>query len=174
MTLDHRRDNRSIEQFSKDIKDGHDLEESISQALAIQIAHNTKKPVKVFKNGVDADGGLLYDLTNHNVDRIFMIDNQPHAVEIKTAPHNKFFTFKVSSLMACVDQDASIVLYIKNKSFYYNIWQDSIRKLLELPHEIYEAFSPNDKAVRISREEFGIYLDRRFWCEKAKEKLNGI
>lgn len=162
MSLDFRRDNRTVERFEKDLIKAHKLEDEIATRFAKQIESSGVK-CTVETTAIDASGKLLNKLDHHKVDRIFKWENISWAIEIKTAPHDRFFTFKVCSLESCLDQNATILLFLKNSKDFYLLFPDSIVQLLKLPHKIYEAFSPNDPSVRIQNKEFDKYLTKRKW-----------
>jgi hypothetical protein len=164
MSLTSRRDNRSLEEFAKQILAGHKLEDKIARAYEVQMGVETEN------TGVGPDGAVLKSLAHHNVDRVIKGGN---ALEIKTAPHTGFFTFKVTSLYSCIQQKADMLIYVKGSDYYYIITLDKIEKLIQLPNEIYPAFSPNDMAVRIQNAQFPEYTNVYKWGPAAQAILKG-
>ena len=123
--------------------------------------------------GVDGSGKLIKGkLPNHNVDKKFILkDGTEILVEIKTCPknHNKFFTFKVTSLKQIEEQGAIMVVPRDNGYFLFE--NSAMVSLLALPHKIYRGFSSNDFAVRIEMREVWNLVDNgeaRFYNWKSE------
>jgi len=171
MSLNFRRDKRTVKQFEKDIKDAHTLEEKIATAVKIHLEFLWKETVSVYDNGADGKGGLIKNLKKHTVDRVYYIGGRKYSVEIKTAPHEKYFTFKVSSLKSCAKEHALIIVWVKGAKYIYVASAKNVKLMLELDSKIYYAFSPNDKAVRIQKEDLDKYFIKYNLCAEALEEL---
>lgn len=180
-SLDIRRDNRSIEVFSDNIKDFTQREYYWGIALRIDLCERGAV-CEVEEHGVDNDGNLILNrLPNYNVDKIFKFkDGRQINIEIKTIPEyvRNFFTFKVSSLKSCLEQNAHVL--VPKKDNYYLILNKGINEILNnYPHKIYwnfktnKGFSPNNLAVRIFSEDIEKFIKekniaKREWKIKAK------
>lgn len=172
-SLDHRRDNRSVKQFEKNIKDFTQREYIWGIALRKHFCQ-TGKICTMLEHGVDNFGNLIKDrLPNYHVDKIYNFENgtKKH-IEIKTIPeYCDFWTIKVSSLLACINEKA-FVLIPKKDFFWLFYWETSKYFYEKYEHKIYEKFSPNDLAVRIHNLK-DLEKNKRIyklnWSSKAKE-----
>lgn len=178
MSLLSRMDNRSVEDFKKQISFGHFVENVLGEAYRLQIESTFKTSCIIQDIGVDNTGKVIDgNLPFHDVDKKFVWDKNSIRVEIKTAPSylKDFFTFKVSSLKTCVSKNSIILLFARyDPTSYYLISPENCKNLIEkFPHKIYPKFSPNDKAIRIKYFEYKDFLDGPYkWCKKSLEYIN--
>lgn len=178
-SLDLRRDNRSIDVFSHNIKDYTEREYYWGIALRIDLCE-LGMHCEIEENGVDNDGNLILNrLPNYNVDKIFKFkDGRTVHVEIKTIPQyvRNFFTFKTNSLKSCLDQNAHIL--VPRKDNYYLILNKTIKYVFDnYPHKIYDRFSANELAIRISTEDIEKFvveksIIKKEWKAKSKQFIN--
>lgn len=113
MSINYRKDVRTLEEFEADIKQ-FTLKE-FYWGIALRYDFCERGMVcKVEEHGVDNTGKLIPGrLPNYQVDKkyIFEDDQPPAYIEIKTIPEwSPWFTFKVSSLCGCLEQNAQIVV----------------------------------------------------------------
>ena len=86
--------------------------------------------------------------------------------------NEKFFTFKVSALKKCVKHKASL-LVCKHETLWICHDMEKIQEMLDdLEHKVYYGFSPNDLAVRMTKELIEYYFLHVEWCETAQEYIN--
>lgn len=163
MSLDFRRDNRTVGQFARDIDLETAKQRVWAEVLQVFYEEKTGKPCRKEDYGVDNDGKLIEGgLLNNNVDNIFWIADKEVKVEIKTIPEylEKFMTFKVSSLRACIDQKANIV--VPKRNHFYHYYTRTCEYLLDnFSSRIYEKFSPNDKAIRIFKNDIDELIEKK-------------
>jgi hypothetical protein len=163
MSLLTRMDNRSIEQFANDIALDTAKQRVWAEAFQAFLIEKTNKPCEKIEYGVDNDGALIEgSLKNNNVDNIFIFSGSDRKVEIKTIPEylDKFMTFKVSSLRACVKQNAYIL--VPKRYVFYTYSPAACAYLCRnFPHKIYEKFSPNDLAVRIYKNRIDDLIEEK-------------
>jgi hypothetical protein len=181
MSVNFRRDGRSVEVFQKDIEDYTEREMYWGTILRYDFIEKGK-PCVVKENGVDNSGRLIEGrLPNHNVDKHFEYsDGTSENIEIKTIPEyvKKFFTFKVFSLNSCVQQNASII--VPRSWAYYKIPTETCEHFYnDYPHKIYPRFSENYLAVRVYMDKIEELISKEKiiqceWTSKAKKliKLN--
>lgn len=139
--------------------------------MAYELSLASGEKVILENTGVDPTGKVLDKLQHNNVDCKLSWCDKFLRLEIKTAPHTRFFTFKVSSLKQCLKDKALIVVFLKNSEFYYCVPLKSVVQLLSLPQEIYSAFSPNDLSVRIVKENFDKYFVKKYWSKQSLDIL---
>jgi hypothetical protein len=178
-SLEIRRDNRSVDVFSENIKDFTQREYYWGIALRIDLCERGHI-CEIEEHGVDNDGNLILNrLPNYNVDKIFKFeDGRQINIEIKTIPEyvRNFFTFKVSSLKSCLEQNAHVL--VPKKDNYYLILNKGINEILNnYPHKIYDKFSSNDLAVRIFSKDIEKFIKekniaKREWKIKAKQFIH--
>ena len=172
-SLDKRRDMRSIDVFAKNIKDFTQREFCWGVAFKTYLQENGFN-CEILENGVDNSGSLIInELENNNPDKIFIFQDKKILVEIKTIPEhiNNFFTFKVSSLISCLEHNAIILIPKKNEFFI--ILTQTINKLLEYPHKIYDRFSPNDLAIRIYKKDIEEMINNKLIIKSKWGNLSG-
>lgn len=150
MSLDFRRDNRSVEVFADNIRDFNERENIWAEAYRLHLTghgHNTNCKA----HGVDMSGKLIKGkLRNHNEDFIFNVDGIDIKVEIKTIPeHNSdYMTFKTHALYKCIENDSRILVPKLNEHWVFG--PKACKAIIEnCPAQIYERFSPNNLANRM-------------------------
>jgi hypothetical protein len=175
MSYKFRKDSRTDKQFADDLKKYHKKEAVYSEAYRLHLEADPYLSVECIENGVDPTGEVIHGNIDDEYDYIYNItDNAAEEdfqrkIEIKTAPEylDKFFSFKVSSLKRCVKYGADLIV-CKINSFWH-MPLDHITPILEVfPHKIYYGFSPNDKAVRLLKEDVENYLIKSDWHEDAR------
>jgi hypothetical protein len=172
MSLDSRRDNRSVDTFARNIQDFTERERVWANAL--QLDWSSRGRVCTLRdNGVDNTGRLIRGtLANHAADFVFVFGATLEArlVEIKTCPPHlrSFMTFKVSSLESCVSHGAYIA--VPRKRYYYLFHPEVLVNWLEAyPKEFYPNFSPNDLAIRVQVDDMG---PPEVWTPEAQQYVN--
>lgn len=177
MTLNHRKDTRSVQVFKSNLLDFHQREKLWISIYAEELRQNKHK-VEVEDFGVDNTGKLIKDsLPNHNPDYKLIIDGVEQLIEVKTCPENSpTFTFKVGSLKTCIEHNSLIL--VPKSGVYYIIEPPSMEHLLEtLPHAIYHSFSPNDICIRFTTKKMIKYVENHIiqqyaWSSKAKKLID--
>ena len=172
-SLDKRRDDRSIDVFSKNIKDFTQREFYWGIAFKTYLQENGFN-CEILENGVDNSGKLIInELDNNNPDKILKFKDKKILLEIKTIPEyiNNFFTFKVSSLRSCLEHNA--IILVPKKYEFFIIQTQAISKLLQYPHKIYDRFSPNDLAIRIYKKDIEEMLSNRYMIKSKWGNLSG-
>ena len=178
-SLDHRRDERTVEVFANNIEDYTEREHYWSLALRIDFEERGTI-CEVEDYGVDGSGRLIREtLPNHNADKKFVLANgREWLIEIKTAPESltKFFTFKVHCLQQYIKQGAWVSVPRLNE--YYLFSPTALQHFLDnFEHRIYHGFSPNDIAVRVQMDFTDRMVDeqhgiRRPWEPRAQMYVN--
>lgn len=186
-SLNHRRDVRTVEEFSDAIKLGVLKEKIWSKIFKIQL-ETVKKGWSIKETGVDNTGKLIkYNLKNNNVDKLFTFWSEYKTIllpmEIKTIPENltAFMTFKASSLMACEKHNACI-LVPKRYEYYILSKKMCIYLYNNYTHRIYwdfdknKGFSPNDKAVRIFKRDIDKFIEKKLikhkkWGKNSRKEI---
>jgi hypothetical protein len=151
MSLDSRRDIRPVKTFAANVADFTNRERLWAEAFRLHLLDAGSDTVVIEDHGVDNTGGLIEaDAAFYQVDKNFVIDGQSKLVEIKTVPETNlnYITFKVNSLRACVEQDASILVPRKTHLWFFTPTGVSFMLAHNRP-AIYAAFSPNDPAIRL-------------------------
>jgi hypothetical protein len=175
MSYKHRKDNRDDKQFAKDIKIAHEREAIYAEAYRLQLqSASPEVNVELIPYGCGPDGEVIKGHINDIADALYKIGPVETLVEIKTAPEylDKFFTFKVSALKKCVKHNASL-LVCKHETFWMCNSIAKIQEMMDdLEHKIYYGFSPNDLAVRMTKELIEYYFLHVEWCEPAQEYIN--
>lgn len=167
MSLKSRMDNRTFEKFSDHISLDTAKQNVWANIYKNFLENLTGCICEKIDNGVDNSGCVLHgNLENNNVDYIFVFthngQNKKQKVEIKTIPEycKNFMTFKVCSLKACVEQNAYMLVPMKEKFYLY--LPNCCRLLLEnYPHKIYEKFSSNDLAIRIFKDQINFLVKQK-------------
>ena len=120
MSLEYRMDVRTLDEFETDIKQFTLKEFYWGIALRYDFCERGMT-CQVEEHGVDNTGKLIPGrLPNYKVDKKyhFAADVPPAYIEIKTIPEwSPWFTFKVSALRGCIEQDAQIVVPM-NQHYY--------------------------------------------------------
>lgn len=173
MSIDYRRDVRSIEQFAADIEEFTKKEYYWGLALRLDFCERGM-PCEIIEHGVDNSGELIPGhLPNHNVDKIYsFLNGTKQHIEIKTIPERirGFFTFKLTSINACIKQKAHIL--VPRSWAYYLIPPETCSILLRYPHEIHKGFAPGKPSIRIFESDIKEFIRkkkilRNEWKEKA-------
>lgn len=176
-SVDKRRDDRTIAVFSNNIEDYSRREMLWGLVLRKDFCERGQE-CDIEEHGVDNAGKLITTrLPNYNVDKIFVFQKGGRAhIEIKTCPDglDKFFTFKVTSLMQCVNESAYIL--VPQSQAYYLVKPETSEYLLTFEHKIYPRFSPNDPAVRIYKNEIIDLVDfggivKKKWMPEASRLI---
>lgn len=179
--LEHRQDNRTIEEFAHDISSWTKRENRWAEVFKAQLESKGQK-VKVIDYGVDGSGSLITsDKVTAAPDKAFIVDNTKFLIEIKTAyvqeniSEISCLTYKVSSLKTCLTAKAYILTV--NKNWLMVMDTNSIQYLLNnYTAQIYDKFSPNDPAIRLFNSDIQkLYQDNilkfKSWVPAAKVKI---
>lgn len=164
MSLKHRKDKRTIEEFSKDLKKYHRIESTWAEIQRHDwVNKGIYERVDIVPFGSDDDGKVWEKGKSGRIskpDYIFRCYNNGsveriHIIEMKAHPSvakYPFFTYKVSSFKNCIKYNGTIITPLKNCKLVYSPKAQKI--ILErFKQKIYYGFSPNDEAVRITNEE---------------------
>jgi hypothetical protein len=178
MSLDYRKDGRTVEEFQKDIEDFTEREMYWGFILRCDLTEKGR-PCLIEDFGVDNSGNLIEGrLPNYNADKLFkFLDGTEQPIEIKTIPETTkdFFTFKAFSLKSCIKQKAFIL--VPRSWTYYLISPKGCENICQnYPSKIYPRFSENDPAIRIYLNDIQELIQQRMiskhtWTEKAKNLI---
>jgi hypothetical protein len=178
-SLDFRRDKRTIEQFANDVEDFTEREACWGVILRHDFIEKGK-PCSVEEYGVDNSGRVILGrLPNSNVDKVFNFANgNKRLIEIKTIPERvkNFFTFKISSLLTCVEQNAYII--VPRSCSYYVLSPDICDYFYKnYPHNIYKNFAFGKRAVRIYMNDIEKLIGenkiiRKQWSSGSKKLID--
>lgn len=138
-SLRFRRDNRSEEQFKKDIKE-HTLREKKLLELWIKEMASLGISVSYENNGVDNSGEFVEE-SNVNPDYKLTVNGLTRLTEIKQNPYDHRNSFKVYDLQTYIKQDADILLFyglgktyqLTEKARWAIIKPEAMTRMLELP-----------------------------------------
>lgn len=154
-SLTKRRDNRSVEVFSENIKDYTERERVYAEAFRLTLCEMLSCEVDCYDTGVDNTGKLIKSkLPNNNCDYTYQFESRKLKVEICTAPLGckNFLTFKVNKLERIL-ANGEVLLVTKPDVFIF-FKLEAVQWMLDnLEHKIHPKFSPNDKAVRLYNNE---------------------
>ena len=176
MSLNFRKDNRTSEKFAADLKRYAKEEAIIAEAIRLHLEEINNSKCSIIDIGIDSSGNIIDGLLkHHNVDREYVINQNTIKVEIKTAPHDEFLTFKVSSLKTAIKQNAYIVIVVKSqKKGFFLLTKAKMESIIKREPKIYSAFSPNDMAIRVYKNEFNLFLQYKQWFPKALEYIQSL
>jgi len=173
MSLAHRVDNRTIEQFAKDIKRDTEREKVAASLLKSDLIERGHK-IEVNDFGIDNSGGLVTSRVTAKPDYEFSIDGKDILIEIKVSSNEyPCMTFKVCDLKNYINHKAFIFVVVEDG--YYIFYPKVLEHMLKtIEPQIYEKFSPNDKAVRIDKGALSVFImaelvKRIKWSDKTKE-----
>jgi hypothetical protein len=162
MSLDFRKDTRSVQEFAEDIAQFTQKEHFWGLALRLDFCERGM-PCEIEEHGVDNSGELILGhLPNYNVDKIYnFLDGTKQHIEIKTIPERTkgFFTFKLTSISACIKQKAHIL--VPRSWAYYLIPPETCSILLRYPSKIHERFAPGKPAVRIYESDINEFIRQK-------------
>lgn len=178
-SLDFRRDKRTVEEFANDVEDFTEREAYWGVILRHDFIEKGKFCC-LEDYGVDNSGKIILGrLPNINVDKVFHFANgKKKFIEIKTIPEGvkKFFTFKASSLLSCVEQNAYII--VPRSCSYYVLPPDICDYFYKnYTHEVYSNFAFGKKAVRIYMNDIEKLIKenkiiRKEWSSGSKKLIN--
>jgi len=185
-SLDKRRDNRTVEEFAKQIKEWTHKENIWAKIIQFELK-NQGNNVSLFDNGVDGDGKLI-EKGNKNfkkLDKVLYINGTKVFVELKTCDMGKDFdyipclTFKTNCIRETIAQDGRMI--VVDRDWWLIFRKDVLEIILkEIEPSIYYNFSPNDLAIRINKKDFQKYISKskeenkaelRRWSNKTKEVI---
>lgn len=175
MSLDKRKDIRTVEIFEHNVEDFTEREMLWGIALRYDFTERGNS-CSIEECGVDNSGRLIKGrLPNYNVDKIFrFLDGKEVQIEIKTIQEyvKGFFTFKAHALRNCFEKNAFLIV---PRSQNYYIFTPKTCKFLykEYTHKVYENFVKNELAVRVYSNQIERFtkegkITKRDWTNKAK------
>lgn len=152
MSYAHRKDDRNDIEFSEYIKATIQREGLWSEILCKELSYIYGCEVDYDDYADGGDGRIIKAHIDATPDKIFTIKNKKITVEIKTfnkiINDIKFFTFKLTSLLSCYNNNSYII--IPNYKWWSLIQPNTCKYLIDnFKSKIYSRFSPNDKAIRI-------------------------
>lgn len=165
MTLETRMDNRTYEEFDRDIRVGHEIERVLAEVLGIDFTVEFGYEIRVEDNGVDNSGGVIRDGSGRDFsspDFRFHFESRTKLIEIKTAPEKTaYYTFKTGSLIKAVRLGSEVIVC---RLGFYDVFDAKacawlLKNLKTVTGGPYANFSPNDPCVRIGLS----YIDRTFY-----------
>lgn len=111
----YRRDNRSVKQFAKDIKESTAIESKLMAVYVSDLSSRRNGKYKIEDHGVDNTGKLLSDKkVNTKADFVLITpEGKRHKIEIKfSRPHCDVFHLKAGHLISYIKQDCCIVMFM--------------------------------------------------------------
>ena len=156
-----RKDRRTDEEFDATMEIEHLIHSKWAEVLSLDFSDRCRQYIGYENLGVDNSGAVIKEKTDFSApDYKFLFPDKVRIIEIKTIPTGlkAFYTFKA----ACVRKAVSLQsLIIVPNLEGYDILNHKVCEwmLANLKIRIYDAFSPNDPAVRISQSSF----DRSFY-----------
>ena len=161
-----RKDYRTLYQFQKDIKTWCKRERVWATIIANDVSERYNYKINVI-NTAHSNGRIIKKrITKVQPDAIFDMCGRKIPIEIKSYYTDKafdeipFFTFKVSSLKAVCGYHGMLV--VVNRSWWLSIDDLAITCVVNtFPHAVYYDFSPNDKAIRISKKEMAVLIKQK-------------
>lgn len=152
MSVDRRRDNRTIRQFAEDIKKWTRAEGRIAKLVYEDLKMRGIDCRGFVDAGVDNSGEFIDGpLESNEADFKFFFGFGMVPIEMKVAnpKEDTYQTFKVNDIIKAVKNEGSILCYSKN--WYYIIPTRTCSHLIEnFPQKIYRYLSDTDMAIRIN------------------------
>jgi hypothetical protein len=156
MTYEHRKDDRTDEEFDKAITTTTSRECKWSEVMVEHYSYKTKQVVECKPHGVDMTGKVFKDNKPREYDKqdfkfVFPLFGREEIKEVVTAPEKlrHYLTIKTFKVKKAAEDDSEIVVCRLNE--FYVLDGDTCRWMLDnLVSQIYRNFSPNDKALRIA------------------------
>ncbi|MFW6172507.1 MAG: hypothetical protein ACOC5T_02070 [Elusimicrobiota bacterium] len=156
-SLNHRRDNRSIDDFKKDLKWDAVRVDLWMRIFLLELQKRCPSwKIDIVDNAMGQDGGLIVSSVDFAPDKIITLNGHKRYLEVKCydiATELRTLTIKIGCIKECVKKNAYI--FIPNKN-WWTILSPRALKFLDqtYPSKIYKKFSPNDRAVRIWAKDF--------------------
>jgi len=170
MTLNYRRDNRTLEEFKADIEYRTAKEKFLIELYGTEMRHLGHK-VRIENNGID-NTGQLQKKVNTSPDYKITIDNYVAYLEVKNSPVSSKWTFKVHNLKAYVKAKAYILVFwgtgyidkdpsnIDLKKTFYGIISPSKTELMLESYQHYsEPKFGNKTCIQIPHSDFSKWLN---------------
>lgn len=135
--LAYRIDHRTIDQFSKDIKIGHEKERDIMNAYKQYVYDTYGIQLDVKPNGVDNSGKFIFGKVNTKAD--YLVNDKPLEIKFNNRMLD-FFHFKVSQLNSYIRQDAHVLFvngYETSCPVFTIMTPKHLRKVRKLKKPIY-------------------------------------
>lgn len=101
---------RTVEQFKKDIKQGHKNEKEIIERYAKFYKDTTGKELNIVDNGVDNSGEYL-DISQVKDDADYIINGKPMEVKIIKNKLPKF-RLKLNLIKSYIEQNANVLIVV--------------------------------------------------------------
>lgn len=179
MSLYYRQDWRSLEDFSKDIKRYHKLEDLWSTILAAHyLEADNVDSVEVVPFGSDGKGKVQAKVTNKPDYQysINYVSGHKRVKYIEVKSHRKikvcdYYTYKLSSLEGCIKHNGRI--FTPDSDTFIEIPPKSLKEIIaENQPQQYISYAPMKMAIRLSKDEIQKYIDsgiiRQYkWNNKA-------
>lgn len=122
MSVEYRRDHRSVEEFAVDVEFRTICETYIGRALQLDFTERGFA-CEINELGVDNTGQLIEgNLPHHQQDKEFLFaDGSSRKLEIASIPVTctSFMTFKSFKIQQCLDDDAGLIVYRHWDYFFY-------------------------------------------------------
>lgn len=170
-SLNYRRDNRSLQEFKKDIKDRTAKEQFLINLFLREIFHRDWKIKTILNNGVNNQGEII-EKSNCDADFLILYNSgRKKLIDVKNSPVDDKMTYKVYQLQQYVKQNASILLFygtgqIDNdpskinykKTRFGIISPKNIQAMLDNNKHYKEPSFGNKLCIRIYKENFEKYF----------------
>lgn len=157
MSLESRRDNRTEEEFARDINAWTWAEGCIARLVMKDMKMRGADLIRIENTGVDNSGRLIRGSLKSNesdFNFIFGFGTVPTEVKVANPKEWKFQTLKTNDIRKAANKKGCILCY--SEEWYYIIKPETCRFLLDnFLSKIYKTFSPDDQAIRIHSKYYG-------------------
>jgi hypothetical protein len=164
----YRRDTRTQEEFEHAIKRASDIEQWLMRDVWIPELRSRKYDISAEDNGCD-NSGAFQTRVNSKPDFKVTLDGLDGLIEIKTNPHFAKCTWKVESLKAYLQHNATILLFfnIATKSDKFKLdtnladvkWTLIVPSIIErwlsiYDHKIYYGYNGNKLSIQFPKQDY--------------------
>jgi hypothetical protein len=112
----YRRDNRTDEQFAKDIKDRTNKQRTLIEVFKNEMDYR-KRNVVVYDYGIDNNGGVVKGSAGCDPDYLVIFDDKKtRLLEVQASNVDTKATFKVDNLKSYADQGVIILLFLNTNN----------------------------------------------------------
>jgi hypothetical protein len=171
-------DNRTLDEFKRDIKNHTEKEKIAAQILKVDIEKRGKKVI-LENNGMDNSGKLIIDSkkVNANPDYKFIIDGKETLIEIKVHSEKySFFTFKECDIKTYIKKDACIAIVRETGRYIMSV--DALKYIIENYKKCsYHGFAAGKPSYRIYANDMSDFEKKKLvakkdWTPEAKKLID--
>lgn len=168
MNLKYRKDNRTLEQFKKDIDNRTKKEKFLVELFRKECEFRNHK-IDIVDFGVD-NSGKLVKVASCSPDYLISVDGVGRLYDVKCSPVSTRCTFKQHSLKKYVEYNANLLLFygvgrldtsLKNfdkvNARFAIVSTDKIEKILEYKESYIEPLFGNKPCIKLLPNEYSKY-----------------